>query len=684
MNQDSSPCGSFAELCAAHLGTSHLGAAPNAGQSLQAATDRSANSSSQSMQFPCTKSGIPSSGKVAEKSTTLLTPVLISSLPLTSVPLEAIAALATPAGSGAASMEGDSSVPIHIAEASLTVDSASEFGGNIARVALPPLSNSLASTSPTKPSRLAVTASSCTTPKAPVEDASSETTVQPAPASETQASPSDDAATLACAPPANINVPSPAANTVPLPSWVSPSVESVSVTGDARNPSSPLETNAAPQLQASEPATKGMALANATGALFALNIESTSAALSNSNSNSNATDNVGEGDNPSISAADKMLAGPMTPSGSKATTSTNPVQINLVQPRMEPLPVQASHATNTKTDFHPAPPAASPALRRSAAPNTVSTTPSGDAPDTLPPTSSASISTTLPKDSSQLASSETTVSNNLPLRPSADHFDLTAPPTTNKGNTVSSAPASAGSPSNNPAPQAIASPDANRDSQPGNSGDSSADSARNPQIFVGPVAAVAPSSPSTQASIAISASTAGAPHQTAAPGPSPQASASQRTTSEISASVPSEPSLPATGPVQMAQMIARASQSEMKIGLTTSAFGNVEVRAQVHANDVGVLIGSEKGDLRSMLSAELPGLAGTLQQQNLRLAQVSFQQGGFAFSSGMSSGGNNQGRTFSPKPNSFMSPAAEPSLNDSPLAADTRSTSTATGLSILA
>lgn len=82
--------------------------------------------------------------------------------------------------------------------------------------------------------------------------------------------------------------------------------------------------------------------------------------------------------------------------------------------------------------------------------------------------------------------------------------------------------------------------------------------------------------------------------------------------------------------------------------MTTSAFGNVEVRTVVHANDVGVLIGSEKGDLRGLLANDLPGIANTLQQQNLRLHQVSFQQGS-TLSYNQQSGGNSQARPFAPK-----------------------------------
>ncbi len=99
-------------------------------------------------------------------------------------------------------------------------------------------------------------------------------------------------------------------------------------------------------------------------------------------------------------------------------------------------------------------------------------------------------------------------------------------------------------------------------------------------------------------------------------------------------------------PVQLSQIVNRVAQSEMRIGMNTSAFGNVEVRTVIHANDVGVTIGSEKGDLRTLLANELPAVANTLQQQDLRLNQVNFHQG-FAFSNPMSSGqGGSDSRSF--------------------------------------
>ena len=98
---------------------------------------------------------------------------------------------------------------------------------------------------------------------------------------------------------------------------------------------------------------------------------------------------------------------------------------------------------------------------------------------------------------------------------------------------------------------------------------------------------------------------------------------------------------------QLAQIVSRATQAEMRIGLQTSAFGNVEVRTVVRTSDVGLVIGSEKGDLHSLLVNELPAVASNLQQQNLRLASVSFASG-FAFSNNSGSGANPQERPFAP------------------------------------
>jgi hypothetical protein len=120
----------------------------------------------------------------------------------------------------------------------------------------------------------------------------------------------------------------------------------------------------------------------------------------------------------------------------------------------------------------------------------------------------------------------------------------------------------------------------------------------------------------------------------------------------------------ATGPVQMAQMVNRVGQAEMRIGVNTTAFGSVEVRTVVHASDVGLTIGSEKGDLRGLLSNEMPALTNSLQQQNLRLSNVSFMQG-FASSGNGSGAGDSQQRYFAPAPAASDSMASDIAGDDS-------------------
>lgn len=110
----------------------------------------------------------------------------------------------------------------------------------------------------------------------------------------------------------------------------------------------------------------------------------------------------------------------------------------------------------------------------------------------------------------------------------------------------------------------------------------------------------------------------------------------------------------------MAHILSKAAQSEMRIGLTTPAFGSVEVHTVIHNNDVGLIIGSERGDLRSLLASDLPGITNHLQQQNLRLNQVSFRQQGFASPNDSSSGGNSQARSFIPQPTTSSGSVLEP------------------------
>ena len=97
--------------------------------------------------------------------------------------------------------------------------------------------------------------------------------------------------------------------------------------------------------------------------------------------------------------------------------------------------------------------------------------------------------------------------------------------------------------------------------------------------------------------------------------------------------------------VQAARLIQSGSQVEMRVGLRTETFGAVQVHASVSDKQVQLALGSERGDLRSSVTADLPVLQSTLQQHDLRLDQVrtvsQVPSGQLDFFSG--SGGQQQG-----------------------------------------
>jgi hypothetical protein len=101
------------------------------------------------------------------------------------------------------------------------------------------------------------------------------------------------------------------------------------------------------------------------------------------------------------------------------------------------------------------------------------------------------------------------------------------------------------------------------------------------------------------------------------------------------------------GPVEVARMVAGVAQSEMHIGLRTQAFGSVEVHTVVRDSQVGLSVGSEKGDLRSYLTNEVSGLQTAFRQQDLRFDNIRFLDSGAGTSGGFSGGANSQSHSSS-------------------------------------
>ena len=106
-------------------------------------------------------------------------------------------------------------------------------------------------------------------------------------------------------------------------------------------------------------------------------------------------------------------------------------------------------------------------------------------------------------------------------------------------------------------------------------------------------------------------------------------------------------SAPVTSAVHDVRLLDHGGEAEMHIGLRTAVFGGVEVHAVVRESQVGLAIGSEKGDLHRFFANEVPGIAGRLQQHDLQLDTVKFVDQGPTFDAGTASGSNPRPRTFS-------------------------------------
>jgi hypothetical protein len=83
----------------------------------------------------------------------------------------------------------------------------------------------------------------------------------------------------------------------------------------------------------------------------------------------------------------------------------------------------------------------------------------------------------------------------------------------------------------------------------------------------------------------------------------------------------------------------------MHIGLHTQAFGSVEVHTVVRDSQVGLTVGSERGDLRALLATEVSGLQTAFRQQDLRFDSIRFLETSTGTTAGFSGGADSQARS---------------------------------------
>ncbi len=103
-------------------------------------------------------------------------------------------------------------------------------------------------------------------------------------------------------------------------------------------------------------------------------------------------------------------------------------------------------------------------------------------------------------------------------------------------------------------------------------------------------------------------------------------------------------------PVPSARVVDGARQTEMHIDLRSPSFGSVQVHTTVHDSQIGLVIGSDRGNLHTLLAGEVSGLQAALGQQDLHLEQIHFlgqyagSSTGFFGGTGSQSGSLRQGR----------------------------------------
>ena len=132
--------------------------------------------------------------------------------------------------------------------------------------------------------------------------------------------------------------------------------------------------------------------------------------------------------------------------------------------------------------------------------------------------------------------------------------------------------------------------------------------------------------------------------------------------------------------VNLARVVEGLSRSEMHIGLRTAAFGAVEVHTVIRENQVGVSVGTERGDLKTLLATEVPTLHTALRHQDLHFEGIRFLSDSAGLRSDLGGGGRSDARPFR---QSWSQRAESSAANEIPAAAPLPENNSAlTGLSV--
>ena len=90
--------------------------------------------------------------------------------------------------------------------------------------------------------------------------------------------------------------------------------------------------------------------------------------------------------------------------------------------------------------------------------------------------------------------------------------------------------------------------------------------------------------------------------------------------------------------IHSAKLVERMGQAELRVGIQTGEFGNVDIRTSMVRNQFTAQISVERGELSKVLAAELPSLQNRLSEQRMPSANIILQN-----QSGGGSAGSGQG-----------------------------------------
>jgi flagellar hook-length control protein FliK len=129
------------------------------------------------------------------------------------------------------------------------------------------------------------------------------------------------------------------------------------------------------------------------------------------------------------------------------------------------------------------------------------------------------------------------------------------------------------------------------------------------------------SSDSTQVSTPVAVNQANTP----ATSPKTTSAPSATAATEDAEAATEAAAVSANSPIHAARLVAGIEQSELRVGLRSGEFGNVDIRTSLVRNQFTAEISVERGELGRALAAELPSLQHRLSEQHLSAADITVQ-----------------------------------------------------------